>query len=407
MWAGGNGGAANDNANYDGYANSIYTLAVAAVSDQGQQADYSEPGACLVIAAPSSNTGRQGTTTADLTGNNGYNDASATGELADKNYTQTFGGTSSAAPLVAGIVALMLEANPNLGWRDVQEILIRSAVKNSPADADWSTNGGGFHFNHKFGAGLINAGAAVQLALAWTNLAPQMSVFSAQSGLSVPVPDNDANGITRTFDLSASHLRVEQVTVTASLTHAYRGDLAITLVSPDGTSSRLAEKHSDGGNNYAAWTFSSVRHWGENSQGAWTVKIADLAASDAGTLTALRLDVYGTPAGPVNQPPTISGAQIAPEPEAFADEPLSLTNLVATDAEGDAITFAYQWEFTTNNISFEGLPGATSPTLPAAPAHSGKRWRCRVVPTDGHASGSVPLPPSGATRGEMQEAATR
>jgi subtilisin family serine protease len=48
VWAGGNGLEYLDNANYDGYANSMYTIAVAALSDQANQAYYSEPGACLV-----------------------------------------------------------------------------------------------------------------------------------------------------------------------------------------------------------------------------------------------------------------------------------------------------------------------------------------------------------------------
>lgn len=288
LWAGGNGLGANDNANYDGYANSIYTIAVAALTDQGQQAFYSEPGACLVVTAPSSG-GASDITTTDLTGGNGYSGT---------DYASDFGGTSSATPLAAGIVALMLQANPNLGWRDVQEILISSATKVNPGDSDWITNGGGFHFNHKFGAGLINAGAAINLATNWANLATQTNVFSSQTGLSVSIPDNNATGITRSFDLSASNLRIEHVTVSVNINHNNRGHLAITLTSPNGTQSRLTEVHTDSGNNYANWTFSSVRHWGETSTGEWTVKIADLTAGTSGTLTSIRLTVYGGPPTP-------------------------------------------------------------------------------------------------------------
>ncbi|HSH96077.1 MAG TPA: S8 family serine peptidase, partial [Roseimicrobium sp.] len=153
VWAGGNGLGANDNSNYDGYANSIYTIAVCAISDQGGQASYSEPGANLVVGAPSSSSGRQGIVTTDRTGNTGYNKNGSSGELSDKDYTQTFGGTSSASPAVSGSIALILQANPNLGWRDVQEVLMRSATKNSPSDSDWITNAAGIQFNHKFGAG--------------------------------------------------------------------------------------------------------------------------------------------------------------------------------------------------------------------------------------------------------------
>lgn len=67
--------------------------------------------------------------------------------------TSNFGGTSAAAPLTAGVIALILEVNPTLGWRDVQGILISSAFKNSPTDDGWKSNGAGYHINHKFGFG--------------------------------------------------------------------------------------------------------------------------------------------------------------------------------------------------------------------------------------------------------------
>src|SRR4029450_14107251 len=98
--------------------------------------------------------------TTDREGRDGYNDGNFSFDVDDSDYTETFGGTSSACPLVAGSVALMLQANPNLGWRDVQEILLRSARMVQPLDSDWATNSAGFHFNHKFGAGVSDFGAA-------------------------------------------------------------------------------------------------------------------------------------------------------------------------------------------------------------------------------------------------------
>jgi subtilisin-like proprotein convertase family protein len=307
MWAGGNGGDVGDNSNYDGYANSIYTIAIGALDSSGSRSYYSEPGSNVVVCAPSD--GVLGITTVDRTGSNGYNtNSSASGG----DYANDFGGTSSATPTAAGVVALMLEKNPNLGWRDVQEILIRSAFKCKPTDAGWVNNSAGFHFNHDFGAGLIDANAAVTIADTWTNLLAQTSTISTEASLSVPIPENNATGITRTFNLSASSIRVEQVTVKVDITHTSRGNLEISLTSPNGMVSKLTEVHADTNKNYAQWTFSSVRNWGESSAGNWTLKIADRSAaenSSGGTLNFAELKVFGTSTALVNPAPVVQITQ--------------------------------------------------------------------------------------------------
>jgi subtilisin family serine protease len=42
--------------------------------------------------------------------------------------TATTQGAGFAAPIVSGVVSLMLEANPNLGWRDIQQIMACEAA---------------------------------------------------------------------------------------------------------------------------------------------------------------------------------------------------------------------------------------------------------------------------------------
>lgn len=302
VWAAGNGGEALDNAGYDSYNGSIYTISVAALNDLGQRATYSERGACLVVTAPSGNDSvrDQGTTTTDLVGDFGYNRSDVNAgpvspdELADRDYTQKYDGTSSAAPVVSGVVALMLQANPSLGWRDVQEVLIRSATQTDPSNSEWRTNKAGFKFNPNFGAGRVNAGAAVTLATNWVNLPAMNSTASEQASLNVAIPDNNTTGTTRSFDLSASNLRAEQAIVTVDITHAHRGDLVINLVSPAGTISPLAELHGDTNANYEAMSFRSTFNWGEDSKGIWQVQISDRRANNAGTLTRAKLEVFGT-----------------------------------------------------------------------------------------------------------------
>lgn len=301
-FAAGNGAEIGDNANFDGFANNIFVIGVGALNDRGGRASYSEPGSCLLISAPSGGDffRPQATTTTDLVGNSGFNSAATPSDYTDKDYTGTFSGTSSATPLVSGVIALILQANPNLGWRDVREVLIRSATKVTPNDSDWITNSAGFNFNHQFGAGMINAEAAVNLATSWNNLGPQLTAAYTSQGAAVAIPDNTPGGVTQTFIVTNSSFRVEQVTVTVDISHPRRGDLRIILVSPSGTVSRVCEPRSTDFNpDFTAWSFMSVRHWGEFAQGTWTVQVIDTATGSTGTVNTVRLDFYGSGAAPV------------------------------------------------------------------------------------------------------------
>jgi subtilisin-like proprotein convertase family protein len=487
LWAAGNGGDVGDNSNYDGYANSIYTMAIGAYDSQNRRAYYSEPGANLIAVAPSSgDTPALGITTVDRSGSAGYNTGTTSGEISDVNYTQNFSGTSSATPTMAGIVADLLQRRPTLGWRDVQEIFIRSAKRVNSTNSGWATNGAGFRFHHDYGAGLVDAAAAITLASTWTNLpAAATPAVSSQTGLSVAIPNNNATGITRTFDMSSSNLRIEQVTVNVGINHNSSGDLAITLTSPTGMVSKLSEGHTDPNNHFNGWTFMSTRHWGENSAGTWTLKIVDNTNGNAiaGSLSEATLTLYGTSATPVNppplvqitspadgtvyspgatvnvsvnasdtvigggpgtvtqvqlldngsvvatdttspysfsltpslgahalvaratdnggavtnsaavnitlanSPPLITAAGIGSSP-AYDDTALTVTGVVASDPDGTVPTISHQWQSSTDGIAFTDVSGLTSNTLPANPARSGLVWRCKLVASDGIATGA-------------------
>ena len=332
VWAAGNGGNEGDNANYDGYANSMYTIAISAVSNSGQRASYSETGACIVVCAPAGG-GTNGLVTTDLAGEDGYNYTGAATELADPNYTRLFAGTSAASPVGAGVVALMLQANPLLGWRDVQEILMRSARPlDLTAGAAWRTNSAGFKFSSRYGAGLITASNAVSMALTWTNLKARVTVTS-QTNFSRAIPDNNDGGITNFFALNSPTLRVEHVQVTLDITHTNRGDLYIYLVSPRGHVSVLSGVHADTGDDYTNWTFMTVQSWGETSTGLWRVVVSDRQAGGTGTWTHARIAVHGVPVTP-GQPPSL---------RPIPDQLLAVSNaasfpVMADDVDNNAIT---------------------------------------------------------------------
>ena len=77
--------------------------------------------------------------------------------------------------MAAAIIALTLEANPSLTWRDVQHIIVRTSRPANLRAPDWSTNWMGRKVSHSYGYGLMDTTAMVRLAKNWTLMPPQVS----------------------------------------------------------------------------------------------------------------------------------------------------------------------------------------------------------------------------------------
>ncbi|MCC6675978.1 MAG: S8 family serine peptidase [Phycisphaerales bacterium] len=282
VWAAGNGGT-RDRVEYDPYASSRYTIAVGAVGDQDRRASYNESGSSMFVVAHSDGNTRKIYTT-DLVGEEGYSTT---------DYTDIFGGTSSAAPLAAGCIALALQANPQLTWRDVQHLLVHSARKCDPTQAAWAVNGAGHDINYNYGFGAVDAGALVTLAQAWPGAGPEAEVATAVQPVAMTIPDNQPAGITRSVSVP-DDLVIESVELVLNVTHAYVGDLRIVLTGPSGTQSILAEQRADPTDHYNGYVFTTFRHWDEHAAGEWTVNISDRAAVTTGTWNDWKLVFHGT-----------------------------------------------------------------------------------------------------------------
>lgn len=289
-WAAGNSrGSYVQDANKQEPQNSPDAITVAALSSTGKFASYSSFGANVFVTAPSSSSGGFAITTTDRTGSGaGYNGSET---FTDRDYTSTFGGTSSASPLTAGVLALVKQAQPNLNTRFAKHLIVKSSdiVDASDAtpesDGGWKTNGAGNKFNQNYGFGLLNATKLVTNSTLYTGVTALETNSTALTTVGAAIPDRTAGGdgiITRTFTISSTK-KLEEVLVYLKITHPAIGDVEAYLTSPSGTKSRLmfrsgSEYHAD-----LDWTFCTNAFWGENPSGTWTIEVRDVLAADSGT----------------------------------------------------------------------------------------------------------------------------
>ena len=328
---------------WDNWSTVPYILQVGALNANGQKSSYTTTGAALWVSGFGGETGANESilsnqnlqlpsgiyepailTTDQSSCSKGYVSTNvstrynefenSTGNKAinsECNYTSTFGGTSSAAPTVAGVMALIISANPELTWRDVKHI-IASTSDQVGTDSDytydfqginqyeWETNSAGYKFHNWFGFGKINAADAVDMALSMQG--NNLGTFQT-TGFQQEVQDelviSDTETTSATIEITKpenSNNSIEFVRVSIQFNHLVPKSIGLRLVSPDGTEVNIMQPMTNLGTNPANTLFDIGVSglYGESIEGTWTL-YADDYIEDAieGSLIQWGIEIYG------------------------------------------------------------------------------------------------------------------
>ncbi|MEL6640101.1 MAG: S8 family serine peptidase [Pseudomonadota bacterium] len=274
--------------NYHNFQNSPFAIAVGSIDPSGNPSSFTSIGANVLVSGA------------------GYNIETTT---LGGGYTTT-SGTSFSAPMVSGVIALMYEANPELGYRDVQKLLALSATRDGLTDTvhhgdGWTYNaannfnGGGMHFSDSFGYGMVNAHNAVRLAETWTDQSTydNRTSVTVSDNLSHTVDGGSTEKTSFSFEV-AEDVSIEHVELSLDLRWFYAGDMDIYLISPEGTSVRLVyDFDALSRESVRDFSLTSVATMGESSAGTWTVELInrnpDLDGR-SGSLRDFTFTVHGT-----------------------------------------------------------------------------------------------------------------
>ncbi|KAL5010688.1 hypothetical protein ScPMuIL_012993 [Solemya velum] len=286
VFAAGNGGL-EDNCNGDGYVNSIYTIAITGISTDGSPVEYNEHCAPAMAAVYSGDTGvtEQKIVSTDFGG----------------TCTTGWVGTSFATPQASAMIALALQANPLLTWRDVQHLIVHTAQV-PQGRSGWKTNGAGYRVSDRLGFGLMDADAMVTRAVNWKTVPEQKVCTMPKKYREIYIEARTHAILPYTMNCSQTRY-LEHVLLKVDYSTLSRGEISITLTSPSGTKSKMLTSR-ELENDWEVrwnWTYMSVQFWGENPNGVWKMDVYQggsymdgIYRKTKGLLNAWQLVFHGT-----------------------------------------------------------------------------------------------------------------
>jgi subtilisin family serine protease/subtilisin-like proprotein convertase family protein len=295
-----------------GFAIHPDVITVAASTSLNKKAAYSNWGENISVCAPSNNappgmwfqeTGfvyTQPAITTSLSGLGMFTtDQIGAAGYHPGNFTNNFGGTSSATPVVAGVAALVLSVNPDLTAQEVNRILQETTDKivDPEADPQLGMRGGTYDSNGHclwFGYGKVNAAKAVRAA---QKLGAEKYYVNKQARFEnkkqYPIPDNSQWGITSPIAVN-ENFTVADIQVTVNITHDFLGDLEIYLTAPNHQEillqSRTLGRQTQLERTYTVRSHPILQQFLQIlARGNWQLKVIDRSPQDIGTLNSWEL----------------------------------------------------------------------------------------------------------------------
>ncbi|KZV87400.1 subtilisin-like protein [Exidia glandulosa HHB12029] len=355
VFASGNGAAVGDQCNFDCYTNSVFTVTVAAIDYTNARPSYSEACAANMIATYSSGHGRA--------------------------------------------FALALEARPELTWRDIQHLCVRTAVQVNPTDPDWERTASGRAYSYKYGYGSLDTWALVEAARTWKLVGPQawlqmpvvtLADASMEDGVLRGGEPLVLGGISHTMRITsdlvadANLYHLEHVTVRVWIRHTRRGAVSVELVSPAGIRSVLASprERDTATEGLAGWQFMTLKHWDESPVGPWTIKISDAQSDnmeESGAFMGWSMTLWGSA-----RDPALAVPWAVPDPArlhvAFTAPSLNVTSATATSTTS-AVTLDYSIS-AEPSFSVTVAPSHTTSTIATlTPSHWNAGWITLLMAT--------------------------
>ncbi len=303
VFAGGNEREDFSNANLSYLINNPYVIAVSAINHKDKYASYSTAGSNILVSAYG---GEHYYTAPTILTTFTPHKSMLESELIDKkgpitidedtnrSYTYAMNGSSAAAPMVSGALALVLDMCPDLSWRDIRWLIALTSTKIDKEDKNWIKNRASLSHNNSYGFGKINPLAMVEICLSPDyKYLPKQSIISLEDiKYSTTIPDNNQT-IEKRVTIERD-IQIDWVGLSVTIDHKFAGDIEIDLVSPSGTISHIISTNFLNFNAYQnGFRFATVSLMGERSKGIWRVQIRDALKDDIGILENIKLEIRG------------------------------------------------------------------------------------------------------------------